>query len=261
MDKLIKNGTTLYKQVAQSISSAITSGEFPPNTKLPTQAQLCSLFQVSRITIGKALDILESQGVLEKKAGRGTFVCPETQINPGGLEREDVWSIDSLMRWTHKRSFVLKGLELVDSPKNYKQLLKTKHMVCVKGIRKVGDTPFAFVQTYVDVASVMDRPGADFIQTQVIEMVEAKTGKKAAYLENILSATISGSNREVAQNLQITSKNEPIVYLESRYRDKNGGFMEILTHHINPKKWEYSFVLPRKSKPAPWLEGETGDNP
>ena len=261
MDKLIKNGTTLYKQVAQSISSAITSGEFPPNTKLPTQAQLCAQFQVSRITIGTALDILESQGVLKKKAGMGTFVCPKTQINSCGLERKPFWSIDSIMQWTHERSFILKGIELVDSPENYKQLLKTKHMVCVKGIRKAENIPFAFVQVYVDMASVIDRPGTDFIQTQVIEMVEAKTRKKAAYIEQIVSAITAKSNWAVAQDLLITTKDEPIVCIESRYKDKNGECMAIIAHYINSKKWKYSFLLPRESKPASWLEGETGDNP
>ena len=261
MDKLIKSGTTLYKQVAQSISSAIKAGDFPPNTKLPTQAQLCEQYQVSRITIGKALDILESQGVIKKQAGRGAFVCPEAQIDPSNVMREAVWSIDSLMRWAHKGTFVLKGMELVDSPKHYKQLLETKQMVCVKGVRKRGGIPFAFVKVYVDMVSVMDRPGTDFIHTQAIEMVEAKTGKKAVYIEQRVNAIIAESNWAVAKELQMTSKNEPIVCIESRYRDKNDEMLEIVTHYINPTIWEYSFVLPREAKAPSWIEREPEDSP
>ena len=261
MDKLIKSGTTLYKQVAQSISSAIKAGDFPPNTKLPTQAQLCEQYQVSRITIGKALDILESQGVIKKQAGRGAFVCPEAQINPSKVERDLIWNIDSLMRWCNKGYFALKGLELIDSPKHYKRILKTNHMVCVKGIRKVGSISLAFVKVYVDMASVMDRPATDFIHTQVIEMVEEKTGKKAMYIEQIVSAIIPEPNGEVAQELELTSTNEPIVSIESRYRDKKGKVLEVVINYVNPAKWEYSFVLPREATAPPWIEREPEDSP
>ena len=261
MDKLIKNGTNLYTKVAQLISSAVKSGAYPPNTKLPTQVQLCEQYQVSRITIGKALDILESQGVIKKQAGKGAFVCPRAKIDPSNVEREPIWSINSLLQWCHKGYFALKGMELVDSPKHYRQLLNIDQMVCVKGVRKHGGIPLGYVKIYVGMTSVMDRPATDFTQIQVIEMVEEKTGKKAMYIEQIVSAIIPEPNGEVAQELELTSTNEPIVSIESRYRDKKGKVLEVVINYVNPAKWEYSFVLPREATAPPWIEREPEDSP
>ena len=109
--------------------------------------------------------------------------------------------------------------------------------------------------------SVMDRPATDFTQIQVIEMVEEKTGKRAEYLEQTVTAIIAEPNEEVARELQLTSENEPVVCIESRYRDKNDEMLEIVTHYINPTIWEYSFVLPREAKAPSWIEREPEDSP
>ena len=66
-----------YVQVKETIKNQIRTGSMPANTQIPTEAELCVLFDVSRITIRKALDELEQEGYLKKLQGRGTFVSNE----------------------------------------------------------------------------------------------------------------------------------------------------------------------------------------
>lgn len=47
-----------------------------PNSVLPTEVQLSKRFNVSRITIRRALEMLEQSGLISRQRGRGTIVSP-----------------------------------------------------------------------------------------------------------------------------------------------------------------------------------------
>jgi DNA-binding LacI/PurR family transcriptional regulator len=63
-----------YHQVYQSLKKRIEKDEFPPDSALPPERQLVVDYGVSRITIVKALDTLEAEGLIRREHGRGTFV-------------------------------------------------------------------------------------------------------------------------------------------------------------------------------------------
>lgn len=48
----------------------------PANTVLPTELQYAKRFDVSRVTIRRALDMLERSGLITRQRGRGTIVSP-----------------------------------------------------------------------------------------------------------------------------------------------------------------------------------------
>jgi GntR family transcriptional regulator len=64
----------LYRQLAATLRRQITSGEARPGDRLPSESQLIARFGVSRITVRQALSDLEREGLVERSAGRGTFV-------------------------------------------------------------------------------------------------------------------------------------------------------------------------------------------
>lgn len=63
-----------YKQIAAELLSDITAGKFQSSGKLPSESQLVKRFDVSRPTAAKALRQLQEQGLIERRAGSGTFV-------------------------------------------------------------------------------------------------------------------------------------------------------------------------------------------
>ena len=67
--------TPLYKQLEELILDKITSGTLTPGSKLPTENELSEQYHVSRVTVRKALAALDSQGYLDKKSGKGTFIA------------------------------------------------------------------------------------------------------------------------------------------------------------------------------------------
>ena len=64
----------LYLQIAQDIKGKIDRKEIAANSRIPTEAELSKAYQVSRITIRKALEILVDEEILVRRQRIGTFV-------------------------------------------------------------------------------------------------------------------------------------------------------------------------------------------
>lgn len=64
----------LYYQVYTSLQERIRSDEFKTGDALPSERQLVRDYGVSRITVIKALDLLDNDGLIDRQQGRGSFV-------------------------------------------------------------------------------------------------------------------------------------------------------------------------------------------
>jgi GntR family transcriptional regulator len=65
----------LYAQLKAAIDARIDSGEWPPESQVPSERELCEQFQLSRITVRHTLYQLVSEGRLVRIHGRGTYVA------------------------------------------------------------------------------------------------------------------------------------------------------------------------------------------
>lgn len=64
----------LYKQLMQKLRSDIAGGVYPVHSRIPSEQELCDIYQVSRVTVRKALAELTQEGLLKRHQGKGTFV-------------------------------------------------------------------------------------------------------------------------------------------------------------------------------------------
>lgn len=80
---LDKHGKSpLYFQLSRDLMKKIDSGQFPGNTKLPSERALCDMYSLSRITVRQALEELTREGYIFKAHGKGSFVAPKTYNQP-----------------------------------------------------------------------------------------------------------------------------------------------------------------------------------
>src|SRR5262245_34502139 len=64
----------LYYQLQEILKEGIEAGRWAPGTTIPSEAQLASMFGISRTVIRKALDILEGDAQVVRIKGKGTVV-------------------------------------------------------------------------------------------------------------------------------------------------------------------------------------------
>ena len=65
-----------YMEVANDLARTIDAGNYLERQALPSERTLSEEFDVSRETMRKAIKLLEAQGYVVSRQGRGTFVAP-----------------------------------------------------------------------------------------------------------------------------------------------------------------------------------------
>jgi GntR family transcriptional regulator len=84
MQFLVSPGSELpiYRQLMRQITDAVAGGRLRPGDQLPSQRDLAERLVISPLTVKKAYDELEREGLIQTRRGRGTFVT-------SGAERID----------------------------------------------------------------------------------------------------------------------------------------------------------------------------
>ncbi|MEH7118337.1 GntR family transcriptional regulator [Neobacillus vireti] len=70
----MKSPKPLYVQLKEMIKKDIDTGKYAKDNKLPTEKEMVDMYNISRITIRRALTELEREGLVQKQHGIGTFV-------------------------------------------------------------------------------------------------------------------------------------------------------------------------------------------
>ena len=82
---MLKSGKPRHEQISDWIRERIDDGTYAPNAQLPSESQLGEQFKVSRITVRRALQTLESEGLIYRRQGLGAFVSDKRV--PQGMVR------------------------------------------------------------------------------------------------------------------------------------------------------------------------------
>ncbi len=75
-DTLRQSRSPLYLQIAEILRQNLGRGVWTPGELLPTISELSAEYSVARVTVRQAVKILEEEGLLDSRRGRGTTVLP-----------------------------------------------------------------------------------------------------------------------------------------------------------------------------------------
>ncbi|MCY1199458.1 HTH-type transcriptional repressor DasR [compost metagenome] len=83
----------LYHKVYLLLKQRLQAGGFAEDTAMPGENALAAEYGVSRLTIRRSLDLLESDGLIRRRQGRGTYAAGQAQLSAP----QNGSDIDSLM--------------------------------------------------------------------------------------------------------------------------------------------------------------------
>lgn len=213
-----------YEEIAGIIRDRITSGIYPVETLLPTQIELAKEFDVSRMTVKKAVEILTIEGLVFSKQGNGTKV-----LNSSFWDKEDnkfrLNNYNGLSQdfKNDARELTSEIVEFsVDFPSQEVaerlQLEKTAPVYTIMRLRKLDDVPYVLEHTYMPCDLV---PGLD---EKVLHQ------SIYAYLWNVLGLKFAGSYRHITaekpdeydKTYLACKKTDPVLQVEQVVYLENG---------------------------------------
>lgn len=105
----IERPRRLPDEIAQTIMTAITSGDLPVGEKLPSETEMSQKFGVARTVVREAISLLKFDGVVEAKRGVGAFVADRSErtsfrISPACFEKRK-----EIVKLLQLRTFVQSG--------------------------------------------------------------------------------------------------------------------------------------------------------
>lgn len=87
------SATKLYIQIYNQLHDAILSGQYAVGEKLPSEKDLCAMFNVSRVPVREALCALELNGLVDSMQGAGYYVKasrPASADSIGDVEPQEI---------------------------------------------------------------------------------------------------------------------------------------------------------------------------
>ncbi|MDF4942220.1 winged helix-turn-helix domain-containing protein, partial [Vibrio parahaemolyticus] len=73
--------TARYIEIKNSIKDAILEKKYALGDKIPSERELAAQYNVTRVTLQKAMHTLEQEGFIERVHGKGMFVSRVLQDN------------------------------------------------------------------------------------------------------------------------------------------------------------------------------------
>jgi GntR family transcriptional regulator len=202
-----------YFQLKQILLTELADRELTAGDRLPGDHELCEAYGVSRTVVRQALSELETEGVIERVKGRGTFVAPPRTPEHLVQSLTGLYE-DVAARGSHLRS-VVRRRELVPADGHIARqldLAEGSTVLVIERLRFVDDEPWVLTTTYLpyDVA-----PGLltdDLTDQSLYALLETKYGVMLTHGRRGVEAAVAGE--EVAAALAL-EPGEPVLVLRS----------------------------------------------
>jgi GntR family transcriptional regulator len=247
-DRVVSEFVPRYYQVYAMIQQRLREGEWAPDKPMPTEQEFAASFGVSRVTVRKALNMLQEDKLILRQQGRGTFAsrAPRRQnrANFGGL----LENIADFELHTRVRVLFFGKIALSEQLAPLLECAPNASALKVVRVRSDSHSPFSYTTCYIP------EPEADLVteeslgnRTMIATLGAA--GVSAVTAEQRLSATAAGV--EVAKLLKL-EVGAPLISMTRVVRNEVDRPVELLQALYRPDKYEYRVNLSRdQSATAP----------
>ncbi len=251
------NPKPLYLQIVDSIKRRVDKGEFAVGQRIPSNRELAAFYDVSLITVKKALTELIRQGVLYSRVGKGTFVAhPSNPID--FLKHRTIGVVLSDLN-NPFFSLILHSVESRVSENGYNLLLSnsssqlTKEEIQISRFRALGvdgmiiastshiyratetihklkneSFPFVMVSYIVDddiySVSTDHRRGAFMATEHLIQQGYQRIGYIGGEVGNLLGELRLQGFRQALQHYGRPFHEEFVYHLPMKFRDYESGY-------------------------------------
>ncbi|RFU45068.1 GntR family transcriptional regulator [Paraburkholderia sp. DHOC27] len=213
------NPQPLYAQIKEALRARILDGTYAPHSQMPSEYDLCAMFDVSRITVRQALGDLQKEGLLFKLHGKGTFVS-----KPKAFQ-----NVTSLQGFAEAMSSM--GYEIVNQLRSFR-IVKANPQVAAKlnlpegaavaeihRIRLLNREPVSLELTWVPEAWGKRLANADLATRDIFLILENDCGVPLGHADVAIDAILADD--DIVDALRV-EEGSPVLRIERLTHDASG---------------------------------------
>ncbi|MEN4922922.1 GntR family transcriptional regulator [Achromobacter spanius] len=244
----------LYHKVYLLLKQRLLAGGFAMDAAMPGENALAAEYGVSRLTIRRSLDALQSDGLIERRQGRGTF--PARPAKQQSTPRDA--GIDALMAHLARMGMhtQVRLLELDTAPAG--PLVAARLELAVGApvqravrVRSHEGEPFSHLTTFVP-DEIGRRILREDLGSKPLLAIFRDLGVRVAHAEQSISAVLA--EPDVAEPLDVPV-GSALLSLHRVVRDESGRPVEWLHAQYRPDRYEYRMNMQAHDLPGQptWL--------
>ncbi|MBM3126774.1 MAG: GntR family transcriptional regulator [Chloroflexi bacterium] len=212
----------------------------PAGQRLPSEPELAKQLGVSRATLREAMRSFETQGLIRRRQGSGTFVVGKMQVLDSGLEVLE--SLESVAkRMGLEMTFSDLVLETLPADEELKEALKVPASLSLTRIRRViraAGRPVAYLVDTLpeEILKVNDLP--EEFNGSVLDFLIARGDALANSRANVSAI---GATAEVAKALEI-QRGDVLLHFYSQLFDSGGRVVDYSLSYFIPGYFHFHIV-------------------
>lgn len=187
----MENVDSLYSKIMKIIKQKIISGEYPINSKLQNEFELSKQFNVSRVTLRRAIAGLVEDGWVKKVRGVGTFVCKPQKVK----RMVKSSAVESFSKTAFNEGFNAKAkiiqIKQVDTPNKLKKVLQDKQTLFIERIHLIDDEPVMLEKNYFPLPRFKALENEDLTKSLYDILYKKYKIKKLTEIDTIISVSLA----------------------------------------------------------------------
>lgn len=236
IDKL--SSKPLYRQLAESIEQAIIKRELKDGQRLPSERDICRVFDVSSKVVRSAYDELAQKGLIEGVAGKGTFVKHRMRI------RARLQSFYQISDWLRAQGYEVRLHTTYSTMMEYNRSvispireLPESNYLHIRRIYKVNQVPFLSRILYLPDHHFSSASPRIDTKLDCIPLVESLTGKKVVHMEGNIHTFGAFSNESLFLELQ---DHDSVIFFHTFLLDERNDLLAVMHSYFNANLIEWS---------------------
>jgi DNA-binding GntR family transcriptional regulator len=189
-----------YEQIAKELGNLITSGDISVGGSLPTEAELCKKYGVSRYTAREALRQLREAGLITRRPRAGTTVTAASASTAFSLSLS---SAADLFRYATITRFIIEKRERIKATGETLGVLECRRgqeWIKLTGVRRKPGirTPICLISVYLNIALENLAKRIPRYSGVIYPLVEKELGVRIAWIGQRIAAAPLG-DRDAAR--------------------------------------------------------------
>ncbi|KQL52938.1 GntR family transcriptional regulator [Heyndrickxia shackletonii] len=233
------NRLPLYYQLMDIIQGKIERGELKENDRLPSERELCEMYQVSRTTVRQTMQELEKEGFIYKEHGKGSFVAPKV-INQSLVK---FYSFTEEMKKVGKiPSSVVVDFQLVPCDAKAAKVLNIPvedHVYKIIRLRLADDEPMMYETSYLPLVRFPNLRKEDLENIPMYNLFREKYNVVITKANESFKAVMA--TKEEAAKLKIDTKEPSLLIRRVTY--EGNSVIEYTISIARGDKFTYSVEL------------------